>query len=274
MISIEEFGNTKPMFNPSWFSAIEMYRYFMKGKRTEAYYHRKDFGGDEDAVRYLRKHLSDIDETDTYQSIIDETFKPTMKLVEEPSTSGEIVIERYLDGVANMFDEPYKRRVHRPGMTIIFEIAIPVSENRSEKQRRRFDKVYRLVTTAENDGCPCRVIAAAATRCSERHEEVHQARKVGVKLDSTIRTYWVIKDYEDPIFPGIWGPMSTSYGANQLMVAYMSLVVGTNDYTRGQVATYDVAKDMPPDEEIIIVDASYLNYDGTKDNSLTVLAGR
>jgi hypothetical protein len=107
----------------------------------------------------------------------------------------------------------------------------------------RHKKVYSLALEAESRGIPCRVVAALLIKIPERRE--------------TFRLYVVVKDYSDPIFPQLWGGIKTNKSANAFWNSLTDYLVGTRETANGLAQRWNVARDFPEDEEIVLIDPKF-----------------
>ncbi len=95
----------------------------------------------------------------------------------------------------------------------------------------------------EGEDIPCRVICALGISIPERYGQ------------DPLKIYSVIKDYSDPIFPGIWGAIRNNADTNSFVNVIMDFMVGTRCGGNGTPTEIRVKEDFPEDEEVIILDA-------------------
>ena len=193
--------------------------------------HRRDIK----AIMDANQEIKDMAFGDLQDAIL--APKPKTTLVD--SETGEIDIDRYLNGDRLCFDEPVKLPQQVSSMSLILDMGIPWTERDSDAMVYRHREIYRLALQAENNRIPCRVIAAYGTKIPEKR--------------NPLRVYAVVKDYEDPIFPGIWGALETNATANSFTNIIMDYLVGTRSTGNGKPTLISVDDDID-DDTILIID--------------------
>jgi len=173
-----------------------------------------------------------------FGEIEQQVFNPRKRTREVDSENGEINIDRYLNRERLCFDEPVKIPQDAPSVSIVLDMAIPWGERESQDMAARHKEVYRLALEAEANQIPCRVIAAVGMSIPERRDN--------------LRCYLVVKDYDDPIFQGIWGALATNATTNDFVNVLMDFLIGTRADGNGRPTMIDVAQDIDDDEIILI----------------------
>lgn len=164
-----------------------------------------------------------------------------------PSDSGDLDVDSYIEREEYIFEECFKKRELKPAINIVFEFCINANERDGHEVQRRHEKIYPMVLKAQAEGVPTRVIACAVVNIPEFKEP--------------LRMYIVIKDWEDPIFPGIWGALKNNDTANAFLNVLMDFIVGTRHGGNGTAIGYNVTEDLPEDDEIVLVEATKLRID-------------
>ena len=111
-------------------------------------------------------------------------------------------------------------------------------------------KAYGIALRAEADGVPCRVIAIHGLEIPEF---------TGVNAER----WMIIKDFNDPIFPGIWGAFKNNATTNTFNNVCEDYLYGTSCPGNGGVRPVDVSKDFA-DEEVIILEPANRIIDNGK----------
>lgn len=229
-----------------WIHGLDALEHVLKGDiEMSAFKHKSPSTG---MLRELRRAMENNDyDYDSYnkalesQDIHDDVWK------ELPSDMGDLDIDSYLDREEYIFEEPYKRKELKPAMNILFEFAINYHERQGEEVQRRHEKIYPMVLKAQAEGVPTRVIAVCPIQIGEMTE--------------MLRIYVVIKDWEDPIFPGIWGALRNNSTANAFLNTIMDYIVGTHDGGNGRCIPYNITEDMPEDDDVVLIEGDKVKFD-------------
>ena len=75
--------------------------------------------------------------------------------------------------------------------------------------------------------------------------------------------YLVVKDYDDPIFPGIWSAFKSNRATNNFLNCFMDFIVGTHASGNGTAVTVDIGDDMFSDS-VQLIDTKRVVLDGKK----------
>jgi len=171
-----------------------------------------------------------------------DTFETHRRHREKDADTGNIDVERYIDGDPRPFVDVFTETTPKPSKTILLDIAISAFErHQNEAMRNRHRHVYHEAIKAESEGSPLRVIGVFSINIPERPE--------------ALTLYIIIKDYSDPIFPELWGTVKTNQTANSAINVIMDYLIGTSSDFNGFLTTTDTTGDFPEDEELIIIDS-------------------
>lgn len=178
-----------------------------------------------------------------------EHFIPKKKHREVISDIGELNIDRYLANERNCFDEVRTLPAERSAKTIILDAGIAAGERDGREIAERHRKIYAMAAAAEGNNEPLRVIAVFCMKTDE--------------FPVDIRFFIIIKDYDDPIFPGIWSAFKDNESANDLLNCFMRFVVGTIRTNNGYPINCPISKkDFGEDEEVILIDCKKVRMEG------------
>jgi hypothetical protein len=203
---------------------------------------------EQELLEELRRELEKHGQKDDFDEIVDDTFFKKSRSKEIPSEIGDLDIDRYLEGDARCFDEVIRERVVKPALTVVMDMAIPWVDREDHYMVERHKKIYSLVVAAEAECQPCRVVASFAIKTDEQRE--------------VVRYYFIIKDYDEPIYPGLWGAFKTNRSTTCMVNAVMDFMNGTNSYGNGQLQRWDVRRDLPEDEEVVLINPRFLRCSG------------
>lgn len=180
-----------------------------------------------------------------------DTFERRRRHREKDSDSGNLDVDRYLNGDPRPFVDVFSEPLPKPAKTLLIDMSIMSGERGGDDMRRRHKYIYREAVKAEQEGTPLRVIAAFANGIDERN-------------GNSIKTYVIIKDYQDPIFPEIWACFKTNASTNSTYNLISFTCQGTESYSNGHAAILNASNDFPEDEEIILIDAKRITCNHAK----------
>ena len=187
----------------------------------------------------MEKH-SDPDELN---KVLEDNLTKKDKWVRYDSTEGDLDVERFLSedktgAIGPVFDDYQKTKRPKPAMTIIMDVAIPHRERSLPDMTKRHKEVFTIATQAFMEGRPCRIIAL----WSVDYDDVAMARKFFI----------TIKDFNEPIFSGIWGAFKNNKSTNNFLNVMMDYFVGAYDYCNGRPSTLHVSEYMMEQEYTLI----------------------
>jgi len=186
----------------------------------------------------LREDLSMRSETtDDFVSAQENSYKPVRKWKEFRSESGDFDLDRYLAKDELMFTEHRKSYAQGRACTILYDVAVSGMESYDTFMIERHKKVYSITAERESQRKPTRVIACVKIEMDE------------VK-DMTI--FMLLKDFCDPIFPGIWGAYSNNRSTNSMLNCICDYFIGTHHEGNGKPTTITNVGQFFPDDELII----------------------
>jgi hypothetical protein len=244
MLTPEEYIEMKP--ESVWIHALDVLDHCLRGVVENTAY---------GCTSASTSHLNDLkdamgtkDEGKKFNEILKDTFRKTPKAKPRMADEGDLVLDSYLNGEERCFEEFFKENVYSAATTVVMDIAIAAAERDGPEMEIRHEKIYKIACDAEAKGDPCRVIAAAGVDIPE--------------TEDPIKLLFVIKDYDDPIFPGIWGAMETNATTNTFLNVVMDYLVGTHSTGNGSPAVIDLSDEVPPDEDVIVLNSRRIIYRG------------
>ena len=110
---------------------------------------------------------------------------------------------------------------------IVFDAAVPWGNRHADWMRRRQMEAYRLALQCEQNGTPCRVVAAFSLRF--RKDEMG---------GEAVNFHVAVKDYAEPIFPTLWGAFTDNATCNDMLNIVAETVVGTGRIGNGSCARF------------------------------------
>lgn len=119
-----------------------------------------------------------------------------------------------------------KAERRKEGVLMLIPLAVPGREAGSSYMKRVHEHAYSVAIECESKGEPCKILGVLSIK--------YKIRKKTYILDTSI----VIKDWEDPIFPGIWGLIMSNEASNILCFAMSYKLVGTSEDGAGGCLVY------------------------------------
>jgi hypothetical protein len=214
--------------------------------------------GDIDHINRLRAELeahaqADPADLSQYQEGLNFEPLPTPLWDEE----GDLDVESYLDGDELCFVDYQTTWQPKSAFTVVMELNIHWGARGGSEMARRHKIIYELACQAEAERRPCRVVCGWGTQIDEFKEPM------GIFI--------IIKDYEDPIFPGIWGAFKTNASTNDFMNVVKDYLVGTHTDGNGRSRVLDIAPFF--EDDCILVEPSYLKDSRKTGPSKTINIG-
>ena len=241
MLTAKEYIRLKP--NVLWIHNLDLLAHVLKADPKDTAYRT-------DEEPYWKAHTAFVEEIERAVPVdqfrkIEEGFNRQKTTVEIPAEQGALNVNRYLNNDPLCFDEPVKWFRPRLSRTIIFDYGKNQNESNGKDCQKRYEKIYKQVIEAEENGEPCRVIGV----------EGHSFSEIHASGADCLRIYLIIKDYDDPIFPAIWACVKTNRASWALGNVIADFLVGTGDYGNGKAVGFSIGNDIPADEDVQIIDS-------------------
>lgn len=218
-----------------WAHGLDVLGHVLKGKGADTAWKKTgDYIQDRVIEEYIEPLSDALKNPPTYDKNFENMVETTFKKVKRYKTvrtdeGGDFDVELWLerggfknDGRKDFYLEEVKQisnGLSRP-LTIVVEGGIScVERDKPEIMKDRHDQAYGMTLKAEAEGRPSRVLAIERTKFSER----------------TVISLWILKDFDDPIFPGIWGAFQDSQMANALGCSVGAFLFGTSSINLGTI---------------------------------------
>jgi hypothetical protein len=241
--------------NPSpvmWLHGLDALDYILNGPQTTA---GTAYKGEVTADNFrhlevLKREMEELPEPNGFADLAAgvEWSRPRRRPVR--AQEGEFDLDLYLDREPECFWDYVKDPQTVQAVTIILEFNIPYDDRFETYIADRHQKVYKLALEAEAQGLPCRVVAAKAN-------DIGHAP--GYPKGEVFRSYIVLKDYSDPIFPGLWGGLKNNLAANSFANCLWDFIVGSWMGGNAHQADWNISQDFPEDEELILIEPKRLS---------------
>jgi len=230
---VEEYIQTKG--NPIFIHGLDAVKHILRGDYRQTAY--KDPYPNPEHLDALREAMEERPEPGNFNQILEDTYTPKQKRKRRRAKMGDLDIDLYIDqNGKDPFYETYRKPVPRPAITIFMDLNISYGMRSGTDMEERHSKIYSIVLKAEAERQPCRVIGA---KCIEVPE---------FRRNNPIRYYIVIKDFSDPIFPGIWGAFKRNETTNDFTNCCSDYIIGTSAPGNGLNVRWNILRDFPHDE--------------------------
>lgn len=233
-----------------WIHGLELLRHVLQGDTQQTAYKNEDCDG-----KHLRRLGDDLAEhaaeTNGCSEIFEKTYRERKKTIEEDDFMGDFDIDNYLAGQQKVFRSTRRVKKKKAAITMVMDCGINGGETGGKEMEKRHEKIYRIAAKCARENRPCRVIAAAFI-------DIPEIKK------GHLRLFIIIKNYSDPIYPGIWGAFKTNRSTNTFLNVIMDYFVGTDAWGNGTCVTDDMARDIPDPRQVILVDCERVNCTGAK----------
>lgn len=177
-----------------------------------------------------------------------EHYKDKLKLGKtrkrHKSTSGDFNTERYINGSKRPFDASRKTIGGQRGVTVLFCAGINAQDVNGKIMEERHKRAYDFAAKCFNERRPCRIIAV------KWNQYIHES----TQPFKTFKLYVIVKDFNDPLFPTIWGAYKTNASTNMWSNIMWDFLIGTHSDGHGQPSAAYVLEDFQEDRIHVISD--------------------
>ena len=213
--------------NGIWVNGLQLISHLLKADASNSFFKGKVNAEPQLAEmdRDIQIHAKGLE--GVFNEAEEASYHPTNQWETFNSDIGDnIDIDRYLDRNPVCFRDRRKKLKDTAAISIMFDTSIPWSDRDGEEVKKRHDYIYQVAFQAEAEGKPCRVVAVSNTEIPE--------------LDGEVRVLAIIKDYLDPIFPGLWGAFVSNRATNSYQNCLMDYFIGTYHSGNGTPRTFYV----------------------------------
>jgi hypothetical protein len=148
---------------------------------------------------------------------------------EKQSDSGDFDVEFYIEKSPIPWIETLKQETQGDGVTIIFESNVPWCDRHNNYIQKRHESIYKICLSNELNKIPTRVIAILGIEYPEYNYKTSEYRII-------------IKNYDDPIYPNVWGVLRNNKSMNAITNCISDFIVGTIHYGNGMPGSFQIKK--------------------------------
>ena len=235
-----------------WLHALDVLTHVLRGDPKATAFKDEPGASAERHLENLREVMSEhMGRDGRFDEMVERTDFRRRRRVPQWDYAGGLDVGAYIDKRERCFVDYQKAEVIRKdGITILIDAGVPWRCREENNMELCHQKAYDIALQAEADGVPCRVIAIHGLEIPEFPDALAERRLV-------------IKDYDDPIFPGIWGAFKNNATTNTFNNVCEDYLIGTSCPGNGTVSRVDVSKDFE-DEEVIILEPANRIIDNGK----------
>ncbi|NIR13950.1 MAG: hypothetical protein GWN77_01090 [Gammaproteobacteria bacterium] len=227
-----------PPDNVLWFHGLELMDHLCKGDWEQTYWKNKY-----PIYEYLdimRDAMSNRNVDPQFQEIVENSYCPKEQWAETWDEQGQFDLDSWLSGEEQCFIETERQYDLGDAVSVLMSVNVPYCDVNKTYMVDRQRKVYEVVAKCDSENRPCRVIAVK----NEILQEIH---------DDTLKIFTVIKDYDDPIFPAIWGCFWDNETTNAYANCFSDYFLGTHSWGNGTPTSLKNASQYFPEDEHLIV---------------------
>ena len=234
----EYLTNTMPRSNELWINGLDIVSHCLQRDHTQSFY--KD---DSPALHHWDEWSDAMQDKvkaeDNFDDIYDNAYAPKKAWKNINRESGALCVSSYLSGAKRCFKTRKKLRQTHDALSILIDISIPYCERSQNYMVKRHKAVYELIAQCDSDDRPVQIVGVTSQRIPE--------------LKKPLNIFIMVKDYNDSIFPSIWGALKTNETCNSFINVIMDYFVGTSTFGNGSPRDLLNAEQyFPMNEELII----------------------
>lgn len=233
-----------------WVHGLALVSHILQGRKARrawngAYKDNTDLYMSE-MVRAMEEHSK---KDEGFNEVVEGCYRRKPRFIQRRGLEGDFDTDLWLarggltlePGAPNdfFFEDVKVPRDDASTLTIVIDASIPYADRGTPHMAARHKQAYNLALKAEGEGRPCRVIAFSKLGFAERQD---------------VRVITIVKDFDDPVFPGIWGIFSGSTEANAAINVYSNALFGTR--SRGNamirfIEAQEIREQYFPGEEVV-----------------------
>jgi hypothetical protein len=251
-----------------WVHALDLLEHVLKMDTDNSFYKTPICGTKKGSVNGGQTYLEHLDEAmqtppppdPEFENIMQDCFRKKKKYKLRQSKRGQrFNVGGYIsmkagDKDARPFKKYYKDHKRETAKTLVFEMCTPYIDRDKDYQRDRHKIIYSVALACEAKNIPCRVVGYLGT-------------DTGRKDEGEYRFFVVIKDYNEKIYPGIWGALQSCATSNSFENSIMNYFVATKATNNGYPhVKCELEKYIPDDEDVLVINGRNTSIRGSNHN--------
>ena len=225
-----------PPDNVLWFHGLELMDHLVQGDYEQTFW--KHPYPDYSFLDEMREAMSNRNVDPRFAEIVENSYCSKEQWVETWDEVGSFDLDSWLSGNQNCFVEVERQYQLGNAVSVLMSANVPYNDRSDNYMVERQRQVYEIVARCDSENRPVRVIAVLHERLSEVNP---------------LTAFTIIKDYDDPIFPAIWGCFFDNRTTNAFGNCFSDYMLGTSSIGNGRPIGLNNAKQyFPMDEELIV----------------------
>lgn len=241
MMTCQELINREelPKGNEVWLYGLDAVEHCLQGDVNQTLYKHQS-PAVEQWQEWREGMLERTNWDEDFQDIIDNAYERVPKWKRYDDDSGDFQLDAWLNKEDQCFEGYEKIAVDKPAVSVVYDMNVPWCDRNETYMVDAHRKVYEIAAQCEAERRPCRVVVVMNDVIPEIERD-------------TLKVFFVIKDYNDPIFPAIWGTFVNNRYTNAYGNVVNDYLIGTRHYGNGRpTALWEIEKYFPEDEELIV----------------------
>ena len=248
-----------------WVHSLDLLDYVMEGDVSKSKWKGRDRSGATYLEIIQNAMAQGPGEPDPeWYKALDKMWKPKKKYRTRKAKAGaQFNVNGFInlkagDKHARCFKTYYKTfEGKKEALTIVFEMCIHGGQTTGSEMQERHKEIYNAALQCEKDGIPCRVVAFTSSHAgSGRHGK-------GVSNDLLIKYFIVVKDYNERIYPGIWGALKDNRTSNALQNCIHNYFSGTHaSGNSNSQNAINFAEYVPANEKVEVMSGKHIRFEG------------
>lgn len=229
-----------PGKNEVWVHALELVEHCLERDTDQTLFRCRDDHHDRGLHREWVEAMQNRNQLDEkYAEIWENAFDRKEQWTECFNDTGSFDVSSWLSGEQNCFVDTEKQFDQGPAISILIDINVNYHQRHDSYMVDRQREVYRIVAQCESTNRPCRVIGVFTCEIDEIRGDL-------------LKIFMVVKDYDDPIFPAIWGTLIDNQCTNSFLNTIQNYFTGTHSMGNGSCETLRNPEQFFPEEDLIL----------------------
>lgn len=177
--------------------------------------------------------------TDQLQDIYDNAYTQKASYIETQDDMGDLDVSAFIGGEELCFTSEQSMSGQAAAVSVLFDISVPWGSRDKSYMVERQKAVYSFIAQCDSENRPVQIVGCYSRTFSE--------------LEKPVTMFVIIKDYNDSVFPTIWGGLKDNRSTNLFLNVIADYFIGTRQYSNGSKAVVRNAERFFPDNEHLII---------------------